>query len=260
MLKDVLDQLGSLTLRGEEGRGGDRQGARYPGRGQPRRVPALRVRVVRAQGPELRRLAALALQGCGSTSSAKTMSLLACSKLAPEVWSDYVSDMLSGASLRACAELCGVSLKTSWFMLLMFTEKWSFCSVQLDKTRGRLSREAPPLVGQTVRARCFQGAQRRQGLGGLDLSYPGPLLRVPRQVAAPVTPGGLPRESLDVGQPDLPPAGRHPAAARNAVGAGGGSLAARAVHTGGARRRCQTACRSTTPRHKPAHRTGRVRG
>ena len=29
------------------------------------------------------------------------------SKLAPEVWSDYVSDMLSGAPLRACAELCG---------------------------------------------------------------------------------------------------------------------------------------------------------
>ena len=24
--------------------------------------------------------------------------------------------MLSGSSLRACAELCGVSLKTSWFM------------------------------------------------------------------------------------------------------------------------------------------------
>ena len=98
-----------------------------------------------------------------------------------------------------------------------------FCSVRLDKTHGRLSRETPPLVGQTARARCFQDVQRRQGLGGLGLSYPGPLLRIPRQVAAPAAPGRLPREPLDAGQPELPPpAGRHPAAARNAVCAGGG--------------------------------------
>lgn len=47
---------------------------------------------------------------------AKTISPLAYSKLRAEAWLDYVSDMLSDASPRACAELCGVSLKTSWFM------------------------------------------------------------------------------------------------------------------------------------------------
>lgn len=44
------------------------------------------------------------------------------SKLAPEVWSDYVSDMLSGAPLRACTELCRVSLKTSWFLRMRLYE------------------------------------------------------------------------------------------------------------------------------------------
>lgn len=61
-------------------------------------------------------------RGCGQTFSAKTMGLLANSKLPPEVWSAYVGDMLSGASLRACAEGCGVCLKTSWFMRMRLCE------------------------------------------------------------------------------------------------------------------------------------------
>ena len=47
------------------------------------------------------------LDGIGALTLAEKMALLGYSKLAPEVWSDYVSDMLSGAPLRACAELCG---------------------------------------------------------------------------------------------------------------------------------------------------------
>ena len=50
------------------------------------------------------------------------MSLLRYSKLKPEVWLDYVSDMLSGTSPRGCAELCGASPKTSWFMRVRLCE------------------------------------------------------------------------------------------------------------------------------------------
>ena len=50
------------------------------------------------------------------------MSLLGYSKLKPEVWLDDVSDMLSGTSLHGCAELCGASLKTSWFMRVRLRE------------------------------------------------------------------------------------------------------------------------------------------
>lgn len=62
------------------------------------------------------------LDGISALTLAEKMALLGYSKLAPEVWPDYVSDMLSGASLRACAELCGVSLKTSWFMRMRLCE------------------------------------------------------------------------------------------------------------------------------------------
>ena len=61
-------------------------------------------------------------KGCGQTFSGKTMSLPGYSKLEPQVWLDYVSDMLSGSSLRACAELCGASLKTPWFMRMRLCE------------------------------------------------------------------------------------------------------------------------------------------
>lgn len=127
MLKDVLDQLGSLTL--EEKRAVE-EAARVAvarelgaqGAGAPESCPRCGcpsfVRKSRNRDGSQRWLC----RGCGSTFSAKTMSLLAYSKLAPEVWSDYVSDMLSGASLRACAELCGVSLKTSWFMRMRLCE------------------------------------------------------------------------------------------------------------------------------------------
>lgn len=61
-------------------------------------------------------------RGREQTFSAKTMSLPGHSKLKPEVWLDDVSDMLSGTSLRGCAELCGASPKTSWFMRVRLRE------------------------------------------------------------------------------------------------------------------------------------------
>ena len=128
MLKDVLDQPGVADPGGEEGRRGGRAGrcgTRAGGPGGRARPSCARaagappfVRKGRNRDGSQRWLC----RGCGSTFSAKTMSLLAYSKLAPEVWSDYVSDMLSGASLRGCAELCGVSLKTSRFMRIRLCE------------------------------------------------------------------------------------------------------------------------------------------
>ena len=128
MLKDVLDQLGSLTLEkdhflvninkarrrgGGQDRGGPRAGG--PGGGRARVAHALQVPLVRAQKPRPRRLAALALQGMqvdilhqdDVAARHFLVNINTYSKLAPEVWSDYVSDMLSGAPLGACAELCG---------------------------------------------------------------------------------------------------------------------------------------------------------
>ena len=127
MLKDVLDQLESLTLEEkraveEAARAAVARELGAQGAGAPESCPRCGcpsfVRKGRNRDGSQRWLC----RGCGSTFSAKTMSLLAYSKLAPEVWSDYVSDMLSGASLRACAELCGVSLKTSWFMRMRLCE------------------------------------------------------------------------------------------------------------------------------------------
>ena len=127
MLKDVLEQLGSLTI--EEKRAVEEAaraavarelGAR--GASAPESCPRCGcpsfVRKGRGRDGSQRWLC----KGCGQTFSAKTMSLLGYSKLGPEVWLDYVSDMLSGSSLRACAELCGVSLKTSWFMRMRLCE------------------------------------------------------------------------------------------------------------------------------------------
>ena len=127
MLKDVLDQLGSLTI--EEKRAVEEAAraavARELGAAGPAAPDACPrcgcprfVRKGRNRDGSQRWLC----RGCGQTFSAKTMSLLGHSRLKPEVWLDYVSDMLSGASLRGRAELCGVPIKTSWFMRMRLCE------------------------------------------------------------------------------------------------------------------------------------------
>lgn len=127
MLKEMLDGIGSLTLaekmaleeaaRDAVARELGAQGAPAP-EACPRCGCPRFVRKGRGRDGSQRWLC----RGCGQTFCAKTMGLLANSKLAPEVWSDYVGDMLSGASLRACAEGCGVCLKTSWFMRMRLCE------------------------------------------------------------------------------------------------------------------------------------------
>ena len=61
-------------------------------------------------------------RGCGRTFGASTCGLLAQSRLGPDVWSSYVDHMVAGESLQRCADLCGVCLKTSWFMRMRVCE------------------------------------------------------------------------------------------------------------------------------------------
>ena len=127
MLKGVLDQLGSLALEekhaveeaaraavtrelGPRGAGAPESCLRC---GRPSFIGKGRNRDGSRRRP---------CRGREQTFSAKTMSLPGHSKLKPEVWLDDVSDMLSGTSLRGCAELCGASPKTSWFMRVRLRE------------------------------------------------------------------------------------------------------------------------------------------
>lgn len=61
-------------------------------------------------------------RSCGRTFGARTGGLLAPSKLDAETWSAYVEHMVGGESLQRCADLCGVCLKTSWFMRMRVCE------------------------------------------------------------------------------------------------------------------------------------------
>ena len=61
-------------------------------------------------------------RGCGRTFCARTAGLLARSRLEPATWAAYVEHMVAGESLQRCADLCGVCLKTSWFMRMRVCE------------------------------------------------------------------------------------------------------------------------------------------
>ena len=60
--------------------------------------------------------------GCGRTFSAKTMGLLAQSKLPAETWMAFAECMADCLSLRESAARCSVSLYTSWFMRMRVCE------------------------------------------------------------------------------------------------------------------------------------------
>lgn len=60
--------------------------------------------------------------GCGRTFSAKTMGLLAQSKLPAQTWMAFAECMADRLSLRESAERCSVSLYTSWFMRMRVCE------------------------------------------------------------------------------------------------------------------------------------------
>ena len=59
---------------------------------------------------------------CGRTFGEATRGLLAESKLPPETWAAYVDGMVAGMTLRELRRVCGVSLKTSWFMRMRVCE------------------------------------------------------------------------------------------------------------------------------------------
>ena len=61
-------------------------------------------------------------RGCGRTFCASSLGLLARSKLDAATWARYVEHMAAGESLQRCADLCGVCLKTSWFMRMRVCE------------------------------------------------------------------------------------------------------------------------------------------
>lgn len=64
-------------------------------------------------------------KSCQKTFSAKTMGLLAYSKLPPEIWASYVECMVCTKTLEECADACHVCLKTSWFMRMRLCEVMS---------------------------------------------------------------------------------------------------------------------------------------
>ena len=72
-------------------------------------------------------------RGCGRSFTARTGTLVALSKLPLSTWLDYVDATMEGRSLRACAEACGVSLPTSWYMRMRLCD---VMSSQVQAMRG----------------------------------------------------------------------------------------------------------------------------
>lgn len=117
----VADLGGEARGRGgRQGRGGPR--ARGARRGRPESCPRCGCPAFVKKGTDRDGSQRWLCRGCGQTFSAKTMSPPGYSELKPGAWLGCVSDMLSGPSLRACAEPCGVSLKTSWSMRMRLCE------------------------------------------------------------------------------------------------------------------------------------------
>lgn len=82
-------------------------------------------------------------KGCGRTFTARTLGLLAQSKLPESTWMAYAECFVDRKTLRECADECGASLKTSWFMrhrlcevaerMLPAFEAGRGCEVEVDE-------------------------------------------------------------------------------------------------------------------------------
>jgi len=98
-----------------------------PGRAEPGRCPwcgcAGRSRKGRDRDGARRWLC----KGCGRTYSAKSMGLLAYSKLPPEKWMGFAACLVDLLTVRESAERCGVSVPTAWFMRVRAQEVMASC-------------------------------------------------------------------------------------------------------------------------------------
>lgn len=82
-------------------------------------------------------------KGCGRTFTARTLGLLAQSKLPETTWMEFAEAFVDRLTLRDCADKCGVSLKTAWFMrhrmcevverMLPAFETGAGCEVEVDE-------------------------------------------------------------------------------------------------------------------------------
>ena len=97
------------------------QMARVP-EGDPAECPRCHHGHVVRKGHDSRGSQRWLCRGCGRTFGRKTGGLLAQSKLEPGTWAAYVEHMVEGETLQRCADLCGVCLKTSWFMRMRVCE------------------------------------------------------------------------------------------------------------------------------------------
>ena len=121
-------------------------------------------------------------RGCGRTFGRSTGGLLARSKLGPETWAAYVEHMVAGEPLQRCADLCGVCLKTSWFMRMRVCEVMrnvlapfrggDGLSVQIDEKyldESLCGNRARARVGMPREAHASGGSVRKRGLSKLKV-------------------------------------------------------------------------------------------
>lgn len=91
---------------------------------------------VRGHGRDARGRRRWVCLGCGRTFGATTGTVLGRSRLDRVTWHAYAGAMLAGASLRACASVAGVSLRTSFFMRHRLCEVMARTTPALRARRG----------------------------------------------------------------------------------------------------------------------------
>ena len=93
-----------------------------PGAGEPDRCPRCECPTFVRKGRDADGGQRWLCRGCGRTFSAKTLALLAASKLPAGTWMSFAECMADALSLRESASRCGVSLYTAWFMRMRVCE------------------------------------------------------------------------------------------------------------------------------------------
>lgn len=86
------------------------------GAGEPDRCPRCGCRDFVRRGRDASGAQRWLCKGCGRSFGGRTGTLLGSSRLPASTWLSYAVAMVDGLTLRAAAERCGVSLRTSFFM------------------------------------------------------------------------------------------------------------------------------------------------